>query len=185
MTSQSKGFSLVEVCLAIAVLSSGVLSMCILYTLGYRENRQSVEDVLAASYADAYLAPLVAGLSTTNMTWTKWCAIGKNGSSKATDNVVIPKGGWLAYVNSVNGGEDYEVKNARSIADAAFAEVLQCLPSGHQGTNPSLPSDMSYGLVVTRHGAVIQLAFRAARRNRTLMTQPVIVSEIHFQGTIE
>lgn len=185
MTSQSKGFSLVEVCLAIAILSSGVLSMCVLYTLGYRENRQSVEDVTAAAYADAYLSPLVAGLSATNMTWTQWCKIGKDGSSRASDNAVIPKGGWLAYVNAIDNGADYEVKDARSIADAAFAEVLGNLPSNRRGANPSLPSGTSYGLVVTRHGAVIQLAFRAARRNRTLMTQPVIVSEIHFQGTIE
>ena len=63
MTRQSDGFTLVEVCLAIAVMAVGVLSMCGLYTLGYRENRQSVEDVAAAGYADAYLAPLVQGLS--------------------------------------------------------------------------------------------------------------------------
>ena len=82
MTRQSDGFTLVEVCLAIAVMAVGVLSMCGLYTLGYRENRQSVEDVASVAYADAYLSPLVQGLSATNMTWSKWCEIGENASSE-------------------------------------------------------------------------------------------------------
>lgn len=180
MRLTSKGFSLVEVCLALAVLSSGVLTMSALYTYGYRENRQSVEDVAAVAYADAYLAPLVAGLSATNMTWSEWRAIGSK--LKGTDYNVVPAGGWMAYVNSINSGADYEVKDARSIADGVFADVLKHLPADRRGSNPSLPSGTSYGLVVTRQGAVIQLAFRAARRNRTLMTQPVVVSEVHFQG---
>lgn len=180
MTRTSKGFSLVEVCLALAVLSSGVLTMCALYTYGYRENRQSVEDVAAVAYADAYLAPLVAGLSATNMTWTEWKAIGTK--LRGTEYNVVPRDGWMAYVRSVNNGADYEVRDARSIADGAFADVLSHVPADRRGSNPSLPSDTSYGLVVTRQGAVIKLAFRAARRNRTLMSQPVIVSEVHFQG---
>ena len=181
MTRTSKGFSLVEVCLALAVLSSGVLTMCALYTYGYRENRQSVEDVAAVAYADAYLAPLVAGLSATNMTWTEWKAIGT--SMRGTDYNVLPEDGWMAYVRSVNNGADYEVGDARSIADRdAFNKVLEHLPDGRKGSIPLLPPGVSYGLVVTRQGAVIKLAFRAARRNRTLMSQPVIVSEVHFQG---
>jgi hypothetical protein len=45
-----------------------------------------------------------------------------------------------------------------------------------------LPSEYQYALVVTRRGAVIQLAFRAARRKESLMSQPTFVSEVHFQG---
>ena len=61
-----KGFTLVEVNLAIFIMAVGVLSMCGLYSLGYRENRQSVEDVASASYADAYLAPLIHPMGLTS-----------------------------------------------------------------------------------------------------------------------
>ena len=47
------GFTLVEVNLAIFIMAVGVLSMCALYGLGYRENRQSEEDVYATASADA------------------------------------------------------------------------------------------------------------------------------------
>ena len=180
MKSTSNGFSLVEVVLAIGVLSAGILSMCGLYTLGYRENRQSVEDVTAVAYADAYLAPLAAGLSATNMTWSEWCKIGTK--LEGVEVYVWPAGGWAAYVRPIDNDSDYEVQNARSIADGAFGDVLSHLPADRRGSKPSLPSSTSYGLVVTRQGAVITLAFRAARRNRTLMYQPVVVNEIHFQG---
>ena len=190
MTRQSDGFTLVEVCLAIAVMAVGVLSMCGLYTLGYRENRQSVEDVASVAYADAYLSPLVQGLSATNMTWSKWCEIGENASSEmraqGVADGVLPAGGWMAYVQEIDNGADYRIKgDPRSTADGAFNQVISQVESPYKGSRASLPSDYQYGLVVTRRGAVIQLAFRAARRKESLMTQPVIVAEVHFQGDLE
>ena len=130
---QSDGFTLVEVCLAIAVMAVGVLSMCGLYSLGYRENRQSVEDVAAAGYADAYLAPLVQGLSATNMTWTDWCQIGEKPSSdsmrsKGVADAVLPKDGWLGYVQQVGTSMDYRIKgDPRSTADSQFGKVVYLL----------------------------------------------------------
>ena len=190
MTGRSDGFTLVEVCLAITVMAVGVLSMCGLYSLGYRENRQSVEDVTAAAYADAYLAPLVQGLSATNMTWTDWCAIGDAPSSSRTRTQgvadgVLPADGWLAYVERDGDSSDYRIRgDPRTTADTQFGKVINKLPSLYRGSKPSIPSGQ-YGLVVTRRGAVIQLAFRAARRKETLMNQPVIVAEVHFQGVPE
>ena len=192
MTRQSDGFTLVEVCLAISVMAVGVLSMCGLYTLGYRENRQSVEDVASVAYADAYLAPLVQGLSSPEMTWTKWCEIGKNNVSadvreSGVADGLLPAGGWMAYVQEVDNGADYRVRgNPRSTADKnAFDEVMKQIEAPYKGSRASIPGDYQYGLVVTRRGAVIQLAFRAARRKESLMTQPVTVAEVHFQGDPE
>ena len=188
---QSDGFTLVEVCLAIAVMAVGVLSMCGLYSLGYRENRQSVEDVAAAGYADAYLAPLVQGLSATNMTWTDWCQIGEKPSSdsmrsKGVADAVLPKDGWLGYVQQVGTSMDYRIKgDPRSTADSQFGKVVAKVPAPYKGSAPSIPSEYQYALVVTRCAAVIQLAFRAARRKETLMSQPTFVSEVHFQGDPE
>ena len=70
------GFTLVEVNLAIFIMAVGVLSMCALYGLGYRENRQSLEDVRGAAVAEANLSLLTAALSSTNMTWKSWTSIG-------------------------------------------------------------------------------------------------------------
>ena len=190
MTRQSDGFTLVEVCLAIAVMAVGVLSMCGLYTLGYRENRQSVEDVASVAYADAYLSPLVQGLSATNMTWSKWREIGENASSdlrtQRPADGVLPAGARMAYAQQIDNGADYRIKgDPRSTADGAFNQVISQVESPYKESRASLPSDYQYGLVVTRRGAVIQLAFRAARRKESLMTQPVIVAEVHFQGDPE
>lgn len=190
MIRQSNGFTLVEVCLAIGVMAVGVLSMCGLYALGYRENRQSVEDVAAVAYADAYLAPLVQGLSATNMTWSKWCEIGRNASSEmrghGVADGVVPEAGWMAYVQEIDGGADYRVKGSpRTTADTAFGKVIGQVEAPYKGSMVSIPGEYEYGLVVTRRGAVIQLAFRASRRKEALLTQPVIVSEVHFQGDPE
>ena len=190
MIRQSNGFTLVEVCLAIAVMAVSVLSMCGLYTLGYRENRQSVEDVASIAYADAYLAPLVQGLSATNMTWSKWCEIGRNASSEmrghGVADGVVPEAGWMAYVQEIDGGADYRIKgDPRSTADGAFDKAIAQVESPYKGSRPNIPGGYQYGLVVTRRGAVIQLAFRVSRRKESLMTQPVIVAEVHFQGDPE
>ena len=188
MSARNSGFTLVEVCLAITVMAVGVLSMCGLYSLGYRENRQSIEDVAAVSFADVYLAPLVQGLSATNMTWEAWCRIGSGVThdmeAKGVADAVMPNQGgnvgWRCYVGVRNGGY-YVDSGWRSLASSAFKSVTDNVPSEYQGEEPSV-SGFAYGLVVTRRGAVIQLAFRASRREETLMTQPVIVAEVHFQG---
>ena len=170
-----RGFTLLEVNLAIFVMATGVLGMCALYSFGFQENRQSVEDVAAVAFADSYLAPLVQGLSATNMTWSKWCEIGETASG------VWPANGWLDYVEQYD--ETYRVRpGPEGRADTVFGDLNKKIPELYQGVKPSIDGNFSYGLVVTRCGARIQLAFRASRRRDLLMAQPVIVSEVHFQG---
>ena len=65
-----KAFTLMEVNLAILIMAGGVLSVVSLFALGYRENRQSREDVAAAAYADAVLSPLIMACSATNLKWS-------------------------------------------------------------------------------------------------------------------
>jgi hypothetical protein len=94
-----------------------------------------------------------------------------------------PREGWLAYVQQIGNGFNFRIKGTpRSTADQAFSAVISKVPSMYRGSNPGLPSEYQYALVVTRRGAVIQLAFRAARRKESLMSQPTFVSEVHFQG---
>ena len=183
------GFTLVEVNLAIFVMAVGVLSMCALYSFGYRENRQSEEDVFATAYADSYLAPLVAGLSSPQLEWDDWRGIGEEVSSAAIESgldACWPRNGWRDYVDTKTEGNEtrYRVKsNPKGIADGVFGQLKGKLgSSGVSMGTPSMPSGYQYGLVVTRRGAVVQLAFRMARRTQSLLSQPVFVSEVHFQG---
>jgi len=180
-----KGFTLLEVNLAIFVMATGILGMCALYALGFRENRQSVEDVASVGFADAYLSPLVQGLSATNMTWTSWCKLGEETSGDQTTvaSAVWPENGWIDYVESVDSGSSYRVRaNPSGRADGVFDDIMEQIPSPYKGKRPTLDTKYCYGLVLTRTGAKVQLAFRAARRRDMLLSQPVIVSEIHFQG---
>ena len=186
---QRAGFTLMEVNLAIFIMAVGVFSMCSLYTLGYRENRQSVEDVAGAAFADAYLSQLVTGLSATYMTWSAWTQIGQAASGDAQNrgvaDAVWPADGWGAYVQSYKKDNEvtYRVAGSpRSTADGVFGNIKGKVPGEYCAGNPSIDSDYQYGLVATRRGAVVQLAFRIARRKEALMTQPIYVSEVHFQG---
>ena len=184
------GFTLVEVNLAIFIMSVGVLSMCGLYALGYRENRQSEEDVYATAYADSYLAPLVAGLSSPRMKWSEWIKIGEEVTSEAQTigiDARWPGRGWRDYVDTRtrNGNETtYRViSNPKGKADDVFGKVKGVISaSGVSVATPSMPSGYQYGLVVTRCGSVVQLAFRMARRTQSLISQPIFVQEIRFQG---
>ena len=180
-----RGFTLMEVNLAIMVMATGILGMCCLYVFGYRENRQSVEDVVTVSFADTYLAPLVQGLSATNMTWSEWCQIGTavGGDRRRLADAVAPANGWRDYIDLEDAGSSYRVRpNPSGTADSTFSAVMSHVPSPYRGSRPSLDSDYNYALVVTRCGARIQLAFRVSKRRDFLMAQPCIVSEVHFQG---
>ena len=177
------GFTLVEVNLAIFVMAVGVLSMCVLYGHGYRENRQSVEDVFATAYADAYLAPLVAALSSPKLKWSDWRKIGDKASSAATESGIDarwPANGWCGYIS----GSVYHVRsNPKDEASRVFGLVRGKVgASGVSIGEPSLPDGYQCGLVVTRRGSVVQLAFRMSRRAQTLLSQPVFVAEVRFQG---
>ena len=121
-----RGFTLLEVNLAVFIMSTGILAICALYSLGFRENRQSVEDVAGAAFAELYLSPLVQGLSATNMPWSAWAEIGDEPSRSATrsQNVadgVWPRSGWRDYVQPI---EDTRQLRYRVGGGAAFARRL-------------------------------------------------------------
>ena len=52
-----KAFTLIEVNLAMLVMAGGILSIVGLYAFGFRENRQSREDVAATALADSVMSP--------------------------------------------------------------------------------------------------------------------------------
>lgn len=186
MMKLKRAFTLMEVNLAIFVMAVGVLGMVSLYSLGYREIGQGEEDVASAGFADAYLAPLVAGLSSTNMTWQMWCDAVPDVNSDAC-NGLYPGKGWLAYVRKIDDDNDgnYETfvveSGCNGTADGVYNKIRSNVPSEWRANAPAIPN-YSYALVATRKGGVISLAFRASRRRPQLMSQPVYYTEVHFQG---
>ena len=65
-----RAFTLIEVNLAMLIMAGGILSIVGLYAFGFRENRQSREDVAATALADSVISPLVMAISATNLKWS-------------------------------------------------------------------------------------------------------------------
>lgn len=179
-----RAFTLLEVNLAILVMAVGVLGMCGLYALGFRENGQSKEDVAAASFAGAYFAPLAQALSSREMKWSAWKSLGEKMDEEDSKlmggaDSLLPKNGWGDYIDVQN--DRYHVRsNTRSLASDVFRAVSSA--TGVSISEPPIPDVYTYGLVLTRCGARIQLAFRLSNRRDMLPAQPVFVYEVHFQG---
>lgn len=181
-------FTLMEVNLAIFIMAAGVLGMVSLYSLGFRESRQSVEDVASSGIADSFLAPIVAGLSATNMTWQNWCDA-VPGVSRDDCNGLLPANGWASYVTKVDDDDDrcYESYRVNSgcngtARNTVADRILSKVPTEYRGASPDVNGSYHYALVATRRGSTIALALRASRRLETLMGQPVYYTEVHFQG---
>ncbi|HRR34603.1 MAG TPA: prepilin-type N-terminal cleavage/methylation domain-containing protein [Kiritimatiellia bacterium] len=71
-TRSSGGFSLIEVNMAVFVMAIGILGLVALFPLGLREGVKARADLKQSMFADHALNQIVAVLSQTNMTWSKW-----------------------------------------------------------------------------------------------------------------
>ncbi len=198
-----RAFTLIEVNLAIFIMAGGVLAMISLYSLGFRESRQSREDVAASAIADDVLNPLVVALSSRKLKWSEWRGLNfqnvSSGSASGLGGVelqVMPGSGgagsgWLAYLEKKGSKEDaiyYVPQDPENRANGVYSKLINVgngdynLPS-----SPTMPVGMTYALVASRENAtspVITLAVRCVRKNlrNTLMSQPVFSTEVHFQG---
>jgi len=177
---QMKGFTLMEVNLAMFVMAVGTLGLVSLYSFGYRENQQSVEDVRGASVAEVNMNALIAALSSTNMTWSKWESIGTQ-----------PSEGWGKYAGdgtgvdwSDNGGGSDTSKlkplsNPSAEARSIFSRIVKL--GGGSGSFYD-GNGLACGLVVNQEGDRCSVAFRSGKRSGTLVYQPLYYTEVRFQG---
>jgi len=174
------GFTLMEVNLAMFVMAVGTLGLVSLYSFGYRENQQSIEDVRAAAVAEANMSSLVAALSSTNVTWSEWCSIGTQ-----------PAEGWGKYAGD-GTGVDWEdndsgqenktatpLKDPTSLARSIFGSV-----TGLGGNSATFDDGdgLACGLVVNQAGDRCSVAFRCGKRAATLVSQPLYYTEVRYQG---
>jgi len=166
-----KAFTLIEVNLAILVMAGGILSVVVLYSLGFRETRQCREDLSSAAYADAVLGPLVGALSTTKLSWSEFDGICDGKGTKDENGLVtVPGGGWGGYLS---GGK--VVAN-----DAAFNVSVD-------GVSISKPANCVSGLVISHEkgSGLIKIGFRSAKKLDALLAAPLYYTEVRFQGVQE
>ncbi|MCQ2390005.1 MAG: prepilin-type N-terminal cleavage/methylation domain-containing protein [Kiritimatiellae bacterium] len=196
-----RGFTLMEVNLAIFIMAVGVLGMVALYPLGFRESRHARDDVYEAAVADGILNPLVAALSdcASNITWSAWKDIAGNNENRP----IFPDQGWLAYCDTqtytpktkaqINSqtrtvisriGEAYKgsgnpASDARSILDNSGMVAALVISSGELPTLDGTGGTYS-GYHVDRSRLV--LCLRLARHANQLFEQPAFYTEVHYQG---
>ena len=177
-----KAFTLMEVNLAMFVMAVGTLGLVSLYSFGYRENQQSIEDVRGASVAEVNMNALVAALSSTNVTWSEWCSIGTQ-----------PSDGWGKYAgdgtgvdwNDNDSGRSQNItplKNPTAEARTIFGKIAKlggCQGQFYDGDG------LACGLVVNQEGDRCSVAFRCGKRAATLVYQPLYYTEVRFQGLKE
>ena len=110
--------------------------------------------------------------------------------TKVCDGLTQGGKGWADYVQQVGSKRSglFRIDSGcNGKAKQAFDEIKSAQVDGSDISIswPSLPSDYYYGLVATRKGATISLAFRASKRRDGLMSQPAYYTEVRFQGRVD
>ena len=177
-----KAFTLIEVNLAMLIMAGGILSIVGLYSFGFRESRQSREDIAMTAIADSVISPLVMAISATNLKWSVF-----RNMPDYPD-----KYGWKQYFDSSTG----VVKdNPEDRAESVFSQVMGYVSgAGDGGLRPEVttafPSEalaslgLKCGLVVQheKDSAIVKISFRATRQPGELLSMPLFYTEVRFQG---
>ena len=191
------GFTLMEVNLAVFIMAAGVLAMISLYPLGYRENQQSVDDVKAAAYADAVFNQVSAALSARSLTWNEWEQCVKSAVNVTGASVGSRGGGWAKFCNTSGGYAPKKKSEINSYSRSVFSALTS--KASKAGVSASWPvdTDLTTALVaqwgIARFGngnfqedhSRVTLSMRVARNAGSLFSQPIFLTEIHFQGDQE
>lgn len=173
-----KAFTLIEVNLAMMVMATGILAIVSLYAFGYRENRQSREDVAATALADTVVSQLMAAITSKDLKWSEFSKI----PSYPSEN------GWADYFEN----DGLVKKDPSTMGKQAFTSLLSDLksaglPSNFETTFPQSAisnSGMKFGLVITHEegSPIIGVAFRATKQPGQLLSMPLYYCEGRFQG---
>lgn len=174
-----RGFSLMEVNMAIFVMSVGVLSVVILYSLGLRESVQSHSDMRQSVFADYMLNALVSAACSPTVTRAEWDAWANQYPLEG-----MAAGALVSKLDqSVPPFLEEAMNNAKNNCGDARGETLSqnqsyavyCVPvPGYSG--------QVMGIMV-RSLADMDAAFLSVNeRIRRLEVQPVFYAEARFQG---
>ena len=167
-----------EVNLAILIMAGGILAMVSLFSLGYRENRQSREDVGGAAIADTVLSPMIMAASATNLKWSVYRKAFYYPSNE----------GWREYFNS-NGIASEDPQNQAEQVFGSFMSQMAKAAEGSLDAPNGFPSEvrgqkLSCGLVVQHDedSTIVRIALRATKQPGMLLAMPIYYTEVPFQG---
>ena len=193
-----RGFTLMEVNLAIFIMAVAVLGMVALYPLGFRESEQSRDDVVAAAVADGILNPLVAALSATNITWNSWKNLAKGRAGN--------QNGWEDYCQDAKHFIPKDLGSINSKTREVATRIGGVVPNANPETDVGTVIDagkmacalvVSPGRVITGTGSGefsvggrhydydysrLVLSLRVASRAQQLCQSPIYCAEVHYQG---
>lgn len=176
-----KAFTLIEVNLAIMVMAVGILGIISLYAFGFREERQSREDVASAAYADAVMGPLVTALTATNVTWNNFKELGN-----------LPgDDGWGSYFANKTTGKVLSGDELKRTTDDVYSGTIKDLKLGGFPTGIQVPPDKAGRLLPAlvvmhdRGSAVVRISFRATEKANLLFAAPLYYTEARFQGIVD
>lgn len=167
-----RAFTLIEVTLAMGIISVGVLSLVGLYSYGYREANQSRQDVGATALADAVLAQLTLAASSTNVTWNAFKSLGNYPDDS----------GWGYFIDENTGRIQ---NNPTGKARSDFTKFLGDLGVQGEGFQfPSLPNNVKCGLVIQHEEGkqVVRFGFRLMTHDSELLSAPLFYTEAKFMG---
>ena len=163
-----KAFTLIEVNLAMLIMAGGILSIVALYTFGFRESKQSREDVESAALAEAVISQLEMAISSTNLKWSTF----RNAFYIPNDE------GWGAYIDN----------NGRVSSEPNGESHLRSAMSHYQGQF-SQPAGftMKYGIVVLHDedSPIVRIGVRATKTKEQLLAMPLYYTEVRFQGEVD
>ncbi|MBQ9430987.1 MAG: prepilin-type N-terminal cleavage/methylation domain-containing protein [Kiritimatiellae bacterium] len=157
---RKKGFSLIEVNMAIFVMAIGVLSIVALFPLGLRESFQGNADLKQSAMADYYLNQVVAIASMTNFPWSQWDAMPE---AKLGDDTLEMDNELPNFIKTRMKGAD---GGSFSYKDKEF-KIGCCKLYGH--------SDRVMGVM-------IQCTDIEARNYNDYSNNPVFFAQAYFQG---
>ena len=173
-----RAFTLIEVTLAIGIMAAGVLAIVGLYSFGFRENRQSAEDVSGAAYADAVISRLTNALSSPDLKWRSFRNISEQ----------YPPNGWGDYFDA----DGIVSSDPESLAQGVFGQVMGSLEFVSDRPDTSWPSGASGGLragLVVMHNparpSFVTILFRSTKLWSTLLSEPLYYAEVRFQGVAD
>lgn len=174
-----KAFTLVEINLAMMIMATGIVTVIGLYAFGYRENRQSREDVAATAMADSVIGPLMMAITATNLRWSVFREEFKYPGPR----------GWGEYFD----GNGVVSQDPQAKAENAFSQTMGKMSSAAKGSlncDTAFPTEaragtgLSAGLVILHEqdSAIVRIAFRATKTPGTLLSMPLYFTEARFQG---